>query len=171
MSRWLRPDLFLDHVTDLTPELLRARGWRGVILDADNTVVPRSRYQLDERTAGWLHALTAAGVRLCILSNSAHFRQVAAMAEPHGMAAIAFARKPFASGFRRALRALGTTPAETVMVGDQLFTDILGGNLAGLTTVMVPPLTGDDFIGYRLLRPVERRLLRRWTPAGSEPHA
>jgi hypothetical protein len=162
MTRWLKPDLALASVHELTPELLGEHGRRAVVLDADNTLVPRNRYHLSECTAGWITALQAAGVSLCILSNTAHVVKVARMVEAYGMAAIPFARKPFRGGFTRALKALGTTAEETCMVGDQLFTDILGGNLAGLLTVYVPPVSRHDFAPYKLARVIERRLLRRW---------
>ncbi|MBI2300959.1 MAG: YqeG family HAD IIIA-type phosphatase [Armatimonadetes bacterium] len=158
----LKPDLVVCGVLELTPKFLDAHRIRGLILDADNTLVPRSRYELPADVIDWIEGLQASGRRLCILSNSAHVRRVAAMVEPYGMTAISMAQKPFRSGFRRALAGLGTAPAETAMVGDQLFTDILGGNAAGLLTVLVRPITGSDFVGYRPVRPLERWLLRRW---------
>lgn len=158
----LRPDLVLGSVLELTPGFLAARGLRGLMFDADNTLVPRSHYHPSPAVAAWLEGLRAAGIALCILSNSRHIAKVAAMGQAFGMPAISLARKPARSGFVRALKLLGTAADETAMVGDQLFTDILGGNLAGVTTILVPPLHHRDFILYRPLRPVERRLLRRW---------
>lgn len=161
-SSLLRPDYRLPGVCDVTPAWLTERGLRGVILDADNCLVPRQKYLLNEPTSAWFEAVLGAGVQVCILSNSGHVRQVQAMVEPFGVKAISLARKPLGSGFRRALALLGTTPAETVMVGDQILTDILGGNAAGLTTVYVPPLTNRDFVLYGPFRRLERRWLRNW---------
>ncbi len=162
MMNWLRPRLRLARVQDITPELLAAHGIEAVLLDADNTLVPRSQYELDHEVAQWVAALQAAGHRLCILSNSHKVGQVAAMGALHDMASISLAKKPFATGFRKAMALCGSRPETTAMVGDQLLTDIVGGNRQGLLTIMVDPLTGRDFILYSLLRPFERRLLRRW---------
>ncbi len=164
MRRWLQPRYMVPKVTDLTDELLAGLGIRGVILDADNTLVPRQCYDFEPEVRQWVEAHLAAGRRLCILSNSQHFRKVAQMVAGYDIPTISLARKPLRSGFARALRAIGTRPEETAMVGDQLLTDILGGNLAGLTTIMVAPLSGNDFVLYKLVRPFERRLVRRWGP-------
>ena len=162
MHRWLAPRLVLPSVCEVTPALLDERGITGIILDADNTLVPRKDYKLEPEVAAWIETMQASGRKLCVLSNSQHVRRVAAMVAPYQMPAFSLARKPFGSGFRRAMKALGTTAEQTVMIGDQLLTDILGGNLAGMLTIFVPPMTGNDFVLYRVMRPVERRLLRRW---------
>ncbi len=162
MRRWLAPRLVLPSVCEVTPALLDQYGITGVILDADNTLVPRKDYQLDPPVAAWIELMQASGRRLCVLSNSQHIRRVAAMVAPYQMPAFSLARKPFRSGFRRAMKALATTPEQTVMIGDQILTDILGGNLAGMLTIFVPPMTGNDFVLYRLMRPMERRMLRHW---------
>lgn len=158
----LRPDLILGSVLEVTPAFCAERGLRGLMFDADNTLVPRSHYHPSPATARWLGELRAAGLALCILSNSRHVGKVAAMGQAFGMPAVSLARKPARSGFRRALALLGTAADQTAMVGDQIFTDILGGNRAGVTTILVTPLHHRDFVLYRPLRRVERRLLRRW---------
>lgn len=162
MRRWLAPRLYVPSLAAITAELLDEHGVTGVILDADNTLVPRQKYHLDDERRAWLTDLQAAGKRFCVLSNSFHVGGIQRMVDEFGIPTISVARKPMRQGFRRALAALGTTPAETCIVGDQLLTDILGGNLAGMLTIMVPPLTGRDFIAYAPFRPVERWLLRRW---------
>lgn len=159
---WLHPTHCFDRVHDLRPEWLAAQGLRALLLDADNTLVPRHAYTLDDETRAWLELLLAAEVKLAILSNSASPRQVAKMVADYDIPTLALARKPARAGFRRALRRLDTEPGETAMVGDQLFTDILGGNRMGLRTILVPPCSDNDFIVYRIFgRTLERPLLRR----------
>ncbi|MBI5830878.1 MAG: YqeG family HAD IIIA-type phosphatase [Armatimonadetes bacterium] len=162
LSHLIRPDHCLDTVLELTPERLAGWGIRALIMDADNTLVPRNAYHLDTATRAWLEALIADGVRLCVLSNSAQPRKVARMVAELGIPTLALARKPARAGFRRALAAMAVEAGETAMVGDQLFTDIVGGNRMGMRTVLVRPCSTNDFIVYRLLgRPLERPLLRR----------
>lgn len=159
---WLRPKLRVPRVQDITPELLSEHGIEAVLLDADNTLVPRSQYSLDPEVAAWVATLQAAGHRLCILSNSHKVGKVAAMGALHDMPAISLAKKPLGKGFRQAMALCGSRPANTAMVGDQLLTDIVGGNRQGMLTIMVDPMTSRDFILYSLLRPFERRLLQKW---------
>lgn len=163
MNRLLTPTFVLSSVLELTVERLDELDVRALILDADNTLVPRNQYQLDAPVIAWIEALQASGRKLCVLSNSASPRRVAAMVAPWGIPTLSLARKPLRGGFARALRLLDTPAAQTAMVGDQLLTDILGGNAAGLRTVMVRPVSSNDFVLYRWFgRRVERRVLRRW---------
>ncbi len=162
LHRWLHPTHVFDRVHDVQPDWLAAHGLRALLLDADNTLVPRHAYHLDDETRAWIELLLSHQLRLAILSNSASPRQVAKMVADYDIPTLALARKPARSGFRRALQRLDVTPAETAMVGDQLFTDILGGNRMGLRTILVPPCSTNDFIVYRLFgRTLERPLLRR----------
>ncbi|MCC7494228.1 MAG: YqeG family HAD IIIA-type phosphatase [Fimbriimonadaceae bacterium] len=162
MRQYLAPGRFCGSIFEITPALLAELGVRGVLLDVDNTLVPRKCYELPPEVRAWVGELQAAGICLAILSNSQHARRIARMLEPVNVPSICLARKPCRGGFRRALRQLDLRPDEAVMVGDQVLTDILGGNLAGLQTIYVEPLSRHDFVLYRLVRPWERRLLARW---------
>ncbi|NUQ02106.1 MAG: YqeG family HAD IIIA-type phosphatase [Armatimonadetes bacterium] len=164
MRSLLSPKLMVSSVLDITPQLLDRYGIRGLILDADNTLVPRKQYVLEAAIIDWIGVLQLSGRKLCILSNSRHVRRIAAMMEPFGIPTFSLARKPMRPGFRRAMKAIGTTVEETAMIGDQLLTDIVGGNRVGILTIMVAPLSGNDFVLYRFMRPLERRLLQRYQP-------
>ena len=83
------------------------------------------------------------------------------MARVLDVPAISKARKPSRRAFRQALATLGTTEKETAVVGDQLFTDVLGGNRLGLYTVLVMPLSKREFFGTKAIRSLERIVLRR----------
>jgi len=96
-----------------------------------------------------------------LVSNS-RSRRVRIIAEQLNLPAVVRAGKPALSAFRKGMKILGTKPEETVLVGDQIFTDVLGGNLAGVYTILVNPLPGKDFVGTRLItRPLERLVLAR----------
>jgi hypothetical protein len=155
------PHRLVESVWQIAPEDLKQLGIQGVILDLDNTLV---RWQQEEMTAEvttWLAALQATGIRLCILSNSLLSRRSKRIAQRLGTANVDKARKPSRHGFLRAMAAMGTEPATTAIVGDQMFTDILGGNRSGIYTVMVRPIHRHEFVYTRFVsRPPERLLLK-----------
>ncbi|ACX51802.1 HAD superfamily (subfamily IIIA) phosphatase, TIGR01668 [Ammonifex degensii KC4] len=161
MIKLLLPKLYAPSLLSLTPLELRQRGIKALLLDLDNTLVPRGEEKVDSPVKNWVENLRRQGFKLCVVSNNTHGKGAGPIQEL-GVPAVFRAVKPFPWAFRRALELLGTRPEETAIVGDQLFTDILGGNLLGLYTILVPSLKGPDFIATRLLvRPVER-LVWRW---------
>ena len=169
LGRWLTPGRYVASVLDLSARDLVAEGIRGVIVDLDNTVVAWEASEPSAEVARWVAALRAAGMGVCIVSNSltSRARRVGAAL---GVPVVSWALKPAPWAFRRALRVLGTSPSQTVLVGDQLFTDILGGNWVGLRTVLVDPLSSREFPTTRLVRRLEALALRRLPRSGSGGH-
>jgi HAD superfamily phosphatase (TIGR01668 family) len=158
----LEPDLQVASVADIDPAWLRERDVRGILIDSDDTLVPGDDGPISPDALAWIDELRAAGMRFAILSNGTPGR-IAALGERLGIPAFAMAGKPFGFAFRRALEAIGTTLATTAMVGDQLFTDVLGARCAGLTSVLVAPLTPGRHRHTRVARRLER-----WVLAGGE---
>lgn len=155
------PHRQVGRVTDVTLEDLKARGMQGVILDLDNTLVLWHQEEIAEEVLAWLDTLKAAGMKLCILSNSVLSKRSERIAQRLGCPNIRQAKKPSKGGFLRAMQAMGTNSTNTLIIGDQMFTDILGGNRCGLYTVMVAPLQPREFVYTRYVsRPPERWLLR-----------
>ena len=154
----LTPDLVLDSAHEATPELLRSLGVRAVLVDLDDTLVPSGGGASHPACAPWFESLRAAGIRSLILSNGTRAR-VAACCESFGTEGFPLVGKPFGFAYRRGLARLGTRPSETAMIGDQLFTDILGANLAGLVTILVRPLTPGGLPHTRAVRRLERLIL------------
>lgn len=154
----LKPDLHVASVTDVTLDWLRSRHVRGVLVDADDTLVTRADGPVDPAFVTWLRALRDAGLKVAVLSNGNRQRVVALGAEL-GIPAFALSGKPLSIAFRRGVKALGTTPATTAMVGDQLFTDVLGAKWAGLVSVLVTPLTPGRHAHTRAARRLERWVL------------
>jgi len=160
----LTPCAYVASIYDIDLDKLWQRGKRFILTDLDNTLVPWNVAVLPESLTTWLAAAAAVGFQVCILSNN-HGPRVEAFAKMSGIPAVANARKPKEVGFRQALARFHKTPAETVMIGDQLFTDIRGGNRCGLYTILVLPLHPVEWWGTRLVRKAERiamkRLIRR----------
>ena len=158
----LAPDLHVASVTEVSVEWLRHHGIAGVLVDVDDTLVPGDDGPVAPEAEAWVAELQAAGIRVGILSNGTWGR-VARLGRHLGVPAFAMAGKPFWFAFRRGVAALGTTPATTAMVGDQLFTDVLGARCAGLTSVLVAPLTPGRHAHTRAARRLER-----WVLAGGD---
>lgn len=155
----LRPDIVVQETREITPELLRRHGVEGVLVDLDDTIVASGSEEMAAGTREWLLGLQAGGFPLLILSNGER-KRVARWAGEFGIPGLHLSGKPFAPAFRRGLRLLGTPAERTAMVGDQLFTDVLGANLAGMVSVLVAPLSPGKLLHTRAIRRLERRLLR-----------
>jgi hypothetical protein len=163
----LRPDMMVAAIWDIAPEQLRARGIAGVILDLDNTIVDWNRSEVRDEVRRWAERARQADLRLCIASNARSRARVADIAERVGCSWLAPAGKPSRRGLRQAMEMLGTTPETTALVGDQVFTDVVGGNRLGLLTILVRPLSGRDFPATKIMRAIEWFVLR-WLRRESE---
>ncbi len=161
----LCPRAYVVSIADLHPEYFKTKGIKGIILDLDNTLVPWRAGIMEPEMAELIANYKKAGLRLCIVSNAFN-RRVADLLEPLEIPAVTRARKPLRKSFQKALRILGTTPQQTAVIGDQIFTDILGGNRLGLYTVLVVPINKREFIGTRLVRILEKLLLHRLAARG-----
>lgn len=152
------PDHFYRRVTDVDLAALRADGVDTLLIDIDNTILPRDTGEMAAELTEWASKLLGEGFRVCLVSNNWH-AHVKRIADSLGFCMVPRALKPLPFGFRQGLRLLGSKPASTAVIGDQMFTDILGGNLLGLTTVLVEPLSASDLPHTLLLRRMERYLL------------
>ena len=139
---------------------------RLVLLDRDNTCVPRDAASAPEEVVAWLDRARAAGLGLCLVSNNFHSSQVGRTARELGVEVVDHAMKPAPFALRRAMRLMGARPEETVMVGDQVFTDVVAGNLAGIRTVLVRPQSRSDLWYTHVFRVFERLALRGVTFEG-----
>ena len=136
-----------SSVTDISPQLLAAKGIRLVLADLDNTLVAYRVMEPPAELMTWKAALEAAGIRLFLLSNSRKPGRAQNFAEKLGIPYQGHSGKPRRAGYLRAMERMGARPEETVMVGDQIFTDTLGANNAGVTPLLVRPirLAGNPF--------------------------
>jgi hypothetical protein len=150
---------------------LAASGVKALLLDIDNTLLPRDVPGLDVEIAAWVASLPGEGLVAYLVSNNWH-RHITARAAEIGLPVIAKAMKPLPFGFYRAARALGVSARECAVVGDQLFTDVLGGKLIGATTVLVRPLSSSDLPHTLVLRRIERVIMADRRPSslgGTDP--
>ena len=141
----LLPRLMTEKLTDITPELLRSRNIRLLMLDFDNTIVPYTTTVPTEEMESWLKAMNALpDIRLCIVSNS-HNDRVPKFCRGRGIDVITHAKKPFPKGIRACLARYGIPASEAALVGDQIYTDTLGANGAGVTSILVKAIDNHNF--------------------------
>ena len=136
MSFSLLPYVQTPKLTDITEDYLNKQGIRLLMMDFDNTIVPYTTCVPTEEMTGWLSRMGASTVQLCVVSNSKNQR-VQIFCKAYNLDCITHARKPFPDGIRRCLKKYGISPEECALVGDQIFTDTLGANCAGVKAILV----------------------------------
>ena len=145
MSLSILPSLVAETVTQLTPAYLQQEGIALLMLDFDNTIVPYTTSVPSPEMEQWLRQMTASPVRLCVVSNSRKSR-VRAFCAHYGIACITHAKKPFSRGIRACLAQFQLPPQACALAGDQIFTDTLGANCAGVRSILVDAIHNHTFL-------------------------
>ncbi len=151
------PDLWVDSAYGIPYETLCKRGIAGLIFDVDNTLAFHGA-PADEKARELFSYLRDLGMRTCLLSNNKEPR-VKAFGMAVGSPYVFKGGKPGVRGYEKAMEQMGTVPANTAAVGDQLFTDILGANRAGLYSILVSPMNPREEIQIVLKRYLEKPIL------------
>ena len=162
------PTIRKPRITDITPQDLQALGVKGLLLDVDNTLTRYKSQELTPAVAAWLSDMQQQGFALTVVSNGLPGR-VRPFAQKIGLRCIAFACKPSPFGYWRGARRLGLKRRECAIVGDQMFTDVVGANLCGMRSIMLDPIEleqGKPTIALK--RKCERWMLARRYPAEQE---
>jgi len=155
----LCPKIIVKTLYDIELNELQQQGIKGIIFDLDNTIIPWDSPHMSPDIVQWLHALLALGFKICLVSNNMG-KRVQTIAELFDIPFVSRAYKPAKTGFRQALAAMELTKNQVAVVGDQLFTDVLGGNRLGLYTIWVAPLSTTEFIGTKITRRLEKLAVR-----------
>ena len=151
---------YVARVELIEPSSLVEEGVRCVLLDRDNTCVPRDTKVAPPEVLAWIDALHEAGISTCLVSNNFHTEAVERSAAELSSEVVHHAMKPFPFAVRKALAKMGASKEETVLVGDQIFTDMAAGNLAGVRTIMVRPQSEVDLWYTHIFRLFEAPFLR-----------
>ncbi len=144
MSFSLLPKLITEELTDLTPELLEKRHIRLLMMDFDNTIVPYTTDVPTDKMVAWLSEMKKSQIQICVVSNS-HNSRVPVFCEKHGLDYVVRAKKPGTKGIRECLERYAVPACEAALVGDQIYTDTLGGNRAGVTSILVQAIHNHTF--------------------------
>lgn len=155
----LKADRYVHSVDLIDVDDLRARGIRCVLVDRDNTLVPRDTNEPPAEIIEWVKSLHSRGIAVCMVSNNFHTDAVCASAEEIGCAVVHHAMKPAPVAIKVAQLMLGVPAEQTVLVGDQLLTDVLAGNLAGVQTILVRPQSTKDLWYTQIFRRFEKHVL------------
>ncbi|WP_421380005.1 YqeG family HAD IIIA-type phosphatase [Bacillus salacetis] len=158
MLKAFLPNEQVKDVFQIKPETLKEQGIKAIITDLDNTLVEWDRAQATPKLIKWFELMQDHGIKVTVVSNNNEDR-VRRFAEPLNIPFIHQARKPMGRAFRRAVKEMGVRREETVVVGDQLLTDVLGGNRSGFYTILVVPVAQTDGFITKFNRKVERRIM------------
>ncbi|MDA8442658.1 MAG: YqeG family HAD IIIA-type phosphatase [Peptococcaceae bacterium] len=158
MFTFLRPSVCVSSLDSILPQDLLRENIKGLIIDLDNTMAPWNVLEVGANVADWFELLTQHGISACVVSNNGEQR-VAAVANALNIPFIYKASKPHRRAFRQAMAIMGTELHNTAVIGDQLFTDVLGGNRLGLRTFLVLPISEREWIGTKLMRLAERAVI------------
>ncbi|MBO4941267.1 MAG: YqeG family HAD IIIA-type phosphatase [Clostridia bacterium] len=161
MKNIFLPEVFVDTVFDIDLQDLSQNGVKAFIFDIDNTLATYAMPLPDEKTAEWINVLKDKGFGVFFASNNDEMR-VKTFADSVGVPYKAKALKPLGKYLKRACRLMEVSPGETALVGDQLFTDIWGGNWLGMYTILVNPISEveDRFVKFK--RRFEKMILKNF---------
>ncbi len=160
MLKLLYPDSYVESIHDIALDELQKRQIKGLILDLDNTITLWNSNEISSQVDAWFRKIRSMGFQACILSNNGE-KRILTVAQVLDIPYIHRAAKPQPASFLRAVQLMGLKPAEAAVIGDQIFTDVLGGNRAGLYTILVVPLGGREFIGTKISRMMEGLVIHK----------
>ena len=140
MSFSLVANSSFEKLTDISPELLKEKKISFLMLDLDNTIAPYGAAKPEESIMQWVRKIKEEGIELFIVSNSKRPTRAESFAGQMGIGYIKAAHKPSVSGIEKAMKQCGKTREESALCGDQIFTDVLGANRAGVSSFVVHPI-------------------------------
>ena len=156
-----RPDFYYESIFEIPFEELYNDNIRGLIFDIDNTLTIYNEDLPPDNTIALLEKLQKMGFKICLLTYNTKGRLLR-FNKYLKLDGFSGALKPFTRGIKKAVAKMGTTKQETVIIGDQLFSDILAGKNAGIKTILVKPITEKDFFFVKLKRLLERPFLKKY---------
>ena len=151
------PNEYFDRIEKITIEYLQKNKIKALILDMDNTLI-NYNLEMPKRVENWARELKGQGVKLIIVSNSNKKEKVEKISNMLGIKYISFAKKPLKSGLKKAAKMLEEDVSNIAVVGDQIFTDVIGGNRCKMHTILVDSLEEKDFWYTAWKRPIENKI-------------
>ena len=156
-----RPDYIFEKTTKITPEFLKGKGIKYLLLDVDNTLTTHNNPEPSPGIDSWLADMRANGIGMMIISNNNKDR-VAPFAARLGLPFASMACKPLPFKYTKGMKMLGGNKNNTAMVGDQIFTDVMGANLSGMKCLMVLAILEEDGAGFKFKRKLEKGFVEKY---------
>ncbi len=160
-----KPYKIFNRITDIPIEWLVSNGVKGVALDADNTLSTHHSQTPLDSVPEWLAKARESGIKLIMVSN-ANEKRVAPFANKLGLEFTSLSCKPLPFGFIKAARKMGLRRGEIAAIGDQIFTDVMGANLAGLKPILLIPIEAEQGASFKLRRRLEKPLINKFSKKG-----
>nr|WP_221452325.1 YqeG family HAD IIIA-type phosphatase [Bacillus benzoevorans] len=159
------PNQHVKSILDIQAKDLKENGIKGIITDLDNTLVEWDRPNATPHVVEWFEKMKQHDIKVTIVSNN-DVKRVKAFSDPLQIPFVYRARKPLTHAFLHAVKQMNLKKEETVVIGDQLLTDIFGGNRSGFKTILVVPVSQTDGLATQFNRFVERRMLNWFRKKG-----
>lgn len=157
----LYPNKLVTSVSEITPEFLKENNINALILDVDNTLI-NYQQELSESVKDWVKQMKLNGIKLYILSNTNDKQKVGKVSEALDIPYRNLAKKPFRKGFLKVQETLQEKSENIAAVGDQIFTDVIGGNRCNMFTILVEPIQKKEYWYTRWKRPIENLIKNKY---------
>ena len=155
------PDVILDNVYDIDFAMLKSKNIRGVIFDIDNTLVSYKQDRPTENVVILMNRLKSEGFDICFVSNNDKER-VDIFNREFGFFSFPKAKKPFTKSIKSALKAMNLDRENTVIIGDQIFTDVAAGKKAKIMSILVTPIEPVETLFFKFKRVMEKSFIKRY---------
>lgn len=157
----LYPKLYCEKITDITIDYLKQNNIKGLILDVDNTLIDYNKNMLPGLEA-WIEKIKKNNIKCIIVSNSNKKDKVETVAKKLDIPYIFFATKPLKRGFKKAQKILGIENENIGVIGDQIFTDVIGANRSKMFSILVKPINEKDILITKWKRPIEEKIIQKY---------
>lgn len=157
----LYPNSYFKNISEISFTYLKQNDIKGLILDVDNTLIDYYK-NISDDTINWVNDLKKNGIKMCILSNSNKQEKVKEVAQRLNLEYNYFAMKPFKRGFKKAKKMLGLSNTQIAVIGDQIFTDVIGANRMKMHSILVDPIKEKDIFVTLVKRPIENYIKHKY---------
>ena len=161
------PDYIFEKTENITVEFLKEKEISTLALDVDNTLTTHGSMDVSASMHEWLSTMQMAGINIMIVSNN-KFERVSPLAENLNLPYFSFSIKPLPNVFRKVCKYFNIDKKNLAVVGDQIFTDAIGGNLFGVLTIMVEPIRNEGTLYFKTKRALEKPFVKKYYKRGGK---
>ena len=155
------PKSYFNKIVDIDVNFFIEKNIKAVLLDIDNTILDK-RHNMVQGLEEWVKTLKENNIKICILSNTNKKKKAQNLSDKLEVPFIYFAKKPLKLGFKKVQDILKEKPENIAVVGDQIFTDVVGGNRCKMFTILVEPIAEKDIWITMLKRPIENKIKQKY---------